>query len=238
MKIAIIGYGKMGHEIEQVALERGHQVIVTVDNETEWSERLGLVESADVAIEFSHPTVALTNIRRTLESGIPLVCGTTGWYAALESISALCNQKNGTFFYATNYSIGVNLFMAVNKKLAQLMNNRPDYDVVMEETHHIYKADAPSGTAITLAEDIIANNNLKTSWTIELPAQKQELYIKPIRHRNTPGIHTVCWESPIDSIEITHTAKGRRGLALGAVIAAEWIKEKKGIYTMKDLFNL
>jgi len=238
MKLALIGYGKMGHEIEQVALERGHQIIATIDNEIEWSERLGLVESADVAIEFSHPSVALSNIQRTLESGIPLVCGTTGWYSALESISNLCNKKNGTFFYATNYSIGVNLFMAVNKKLAQLMNNHPDYDVVMEETHHIYKADAPSGTAITLAEDIMANNNSKTSWTIDLPAQKQELYIKPIRHRNTPGTHTVCWESPIDSIEITHTAKGRRGLALGAVIAAEWIKDKKGIFTMKDLFNL
>jgi 4-hydroxy-tetrahydrodipicolinate reductase len=238
MKIALIGYGKMGHEIEQVALERGHQIIVTIDNETEWSERLGLVESADVAIEFSHPSVALSNIQRTLESGIPLVCGTTGWYAALESISNLCTRKKGTFFYATNYSIGVNLFMAVNKKLAQLMNNHPDYDVVMEETHHIYKADAPSGTAITLAEDIMANNNSKTSWTIDLPAQKQELYIKPIRHRNTPGTHTVCWESPIDAIEITHTAKGRRGLAIGAVIAAEWIKDKKGVYSMKDLFNL
>ena len=238
MKLALIGYGKMGHEIEQVALERGHQIIATIDNEIEWSERLGLVESADVAIEFSHHSVALSNIQRTLESGIPLVCGTTGWYSALESISNLCNKKKGTFFYATNYSIGVNLFMAVNKKLAQLMNNHPDYDVVMEETHHIYKADAPSCTAITLAEDIMANNNSKTSWTIDLPAQKQELYIKPIRHRNTPGTHTVCWESPIDYIEITHTAKGRRGLALGAVIAAEWIKDKKGIFTMKDLFNL
>ena len=238
MKLALIGYGKMGHEIEQVALERGHQIIATIDNEIEWSERLGLVESADVAIEFSHPSVALSNIQRTLESGIPLVCGTTGWYSALESISNLCNKKNGTFFYATNYSIGVNLFMAVNKKLAQLMNNHPDYDVVMEETHHIYKADAPSGTAITLAEDIMANNNSKTSWTIDLPAQKQELYIKPIRQRNIAGIHTVCWESPIDAIEITHTAKGRRGFALGAVIAAEWIKDKKGIFTMKDLLNL
>jgi len=238
MKLALIGYGKMGHEIEQVALERGHQIIVTIDNETEWSERLGLVESADVAIEFSHPSVAITNIHRTLESGIPLVCGTTGWSAALESITQLCNEKNGSFFHASNYSIGVNLFMAVNKKLAQLMNNHHDYDVVMEETHHIYKADAPSGTAITLAEEIMANNNSKTSWTIDLPAQKQELYIKPIRHRNTPGTHTVCWESPIDAIEITHTAKGRRGFALGAVIAAEWIKDKKGIFTMKDLLNL
>jgi 4-hydroxy-tetrahydrodipicolinate reductase len=238
MKLALIGYGKMGHEIEQVALERGHQIIVTIDNETEWSERLGLVESADVAIEFSHPSVALANIRRTLESGIPLVCGTTGWYAALESIINLCNEKKGTFFYASNYSIGMNIFMAVNKKLAQLMNNYSEYDVVMEETHHIYKADAPSGTAITLAEDIMAGNNLKTSWTIDLPAQKQELYIKPIRHRNIPGTHTVCWESPIDVIEITHTAKGRRGLALGALIAAEWIKDKKGIFTMKDLLNL
>ena len=128
--------------------------------------------------------------------------------------------------------------MAINKKLAQLMENHHDYDVVMEETHHIYKADAPSGTAITLAEDIMANNHSKTSWTIDLPAQKQELYIKPIRHRNTPGTHTVCWESPIDAIEITHTAKGRRGLAIGAVVAAEWIKDKKGIFTMKDLFNL
>jgi len=238
MKLAIIGYGKMGHEIEQVALDRGHQIIVTVDNETEWSERLGLVESADVAIEFSHPSVALNNIQRTLETGIPLVCGTTGWYAAIESITNLCNKKNGAFFYASNYSIGVNLFMAINKKLAQLMENHNDYDVVMEETHHIYKADAPSGTAITLAEDIMDNNHSKTSWTIELPAQKQELFIKPIRHRNTPGIHTVCWESPIDVIEITHTAKGRRGFALGAVIAAEWLKERKGIYTMKDLLNL
>jgi 4-hydroxy-tetrahydrodipicolinate reductase len=237
MKLAIIGYGKMGHEIEQVALERGHQVIVTIDNETEWTERLGLVESADVAIEFSHPSVALTNIQRTLESGIPLVCGTTGWYAAFESITNLCNQKNGTFFYATNYSIGMNMFMDINSKLAHLMNNHREYDVVMEETHHIYKADAPSGTAITLAEDIIANNNTKTNWTIELPAQKQELYIKPIRYRNVPGTHTICWESPIDAIEIKHTAKGRRGLALGAVIAAEWIKDKKGIYTMKDLLN-
>ena len=238
MKLALIGYGKMGHEIEQVALERGHQIIVTIDNETEWSERLGLVESADVAIEFSHPSVALANIRRTLESGIPLVCGTTGWNAALESIINLCNEKKGTFFYASNYSIGMNIFMAVNKKLAQLMNNYSEYDVVMEETHHIYKADAPSGTAITLAEDIMASNNLKTSWTIDLPAQKQELYIKPIRHRNIPGTHTVSWESPIDVIEITHSAKGRRGLALGALVAAEWIKEKKGVYTMKDLLNL
>ncbi|MDP4289925.1 MAG: 4-hydroxy-tetrahydrodipicolinate reductase [Bacteroidota bacterium] len=238
MKIAIIGYGKMGHEIEQVVLERGHQVIVTIDNETEWSERLGLVESADVAIEFSHPSVALGNIRRVLNSGIPLVCGTTGWYAEFESITNLCNEKNGTFFYATNFSIGVNLFMIVNKKLAQLMNAHHEYDVVMEETHHIYKADAPSGTAITLAEDILANNSLKTKWTIDLPAQKQELYIHPVRHRNTPGIHSVCWESPNDIIEITHTAKGRRGLAMGAVIAAEWIKDKKGIYTMKDLLNL
>jgi len=238
MKLAIIGYGKMGHEIEQVALERGHQVVVTIDNETEWSERLGLVESADVAIEFSHPSVALTNIQKTLETGIPLVCGTTGWYGALESITSLCLEKNGAFFYATNYSIGVNLFMAVNKKLAQLMNNHREYDVVMEETHHIYKADAPSGTAITLAEDILANNHLKTNWTIDLPALKQELYIRPIRERNVAGIHTVCWESAIDAIEITHTAKGRRGFALGAVIAAEWIKDKKGVFTMKDLLNL
>ena len=238
MKLAIIGYGKMGHEVEQVALERGHQVIVTIDNDTEWSERLGLLESADVAIEFSHPSVALSNIHRILESGIPLVCGTTGWYAALESITNLCNEKKGTFFYASNYSIGVNMFMAINKKLAQLMCNHPGYDVVMEETHHVYKADAPSGTAITLADDILANNPSKTNWTIQLPAQKQELYIKPIRHRNTPGIHTVCWESPIDVIEITHTAKGRRGFAIGAVTAAEWIRDKKGIYTMKDLLNL
>jgi 4-hydroxy-tetrahydrodipicolinate reductase len=238
MKLAIIGYGKMGHEIEQVALERGHQLIVTIDNETEWTERLGLVESADVAIEFSHPSVALSNIHRTLETGIPLVCGTTGWHTALESITNLCKEKNGTFFYASNYSIGVNLFMAVNRKLAQIMNDHQEYDVVMEETHHIYKADAPSGTAITLAEDIMAINHSKTNWTIDLPAQKNQLYIKPIRHRNIPGTHTVCWESAIDSIEITHTAKGRRGFALGAVIAAEWIKEKKGIFTMKDLLNL
>jgi len=238
MKLAIIGYGKMGHEVEQVALERGHQVIATIDNDTEWSERLGLVESADVAIEFSHPSVALINIHRTLETGLPLVCGTTGWYAELESITNFCKEKNSTFFYASNYSIGVNMFMAVNRHLAQLMNNYHEYDVVMEETHHVYKADAPSGTAITLAEDILANNRSKTNWTIELPAQKQELYIKPIRNRNTPGIHTVCWESPIDTIELTHTAKGRRGFALGAVIAAEWIKDKKGIFTMKDLLNL
>jgi len=238
MKLAIIGYGKMGHEIEQVALERGHQIIVTIDNETEWNERLGLFQSADVAIEFSHPSVALSNILRSLEYGIPLVCGTTGWNEELKKIKAVCADLNGAFFHASNYSIGVNLFMAVNRHLAMLMNNHHDYDVVMEEIHHIYKADAPSGTAITLADDILKNSSLKTKWSINLPAKKDELYIQPIRQGNIAGIHTVCWESPIDTIEIKHTAKGRRGFALGAVIAAEWLKDKKGVYTMTDLLNL
>ena len=186
MKLAIIGYGKMGHEIEQVALERGHQIIVTIDNETEWNERLGLFQSADVAIEFSHPSVALSNILRTLEYGMPLVCGTTGWNKELERITQICAELNGAFFHASNYSIGVNLFMAVNRNLAAIMKSHPDYDVVMEETHHIYKADAPSGTAITLAEDILKNSLLKKCWSINLPAKKEELYIEPIRQRKYP----------------------------------------------------
>jgi len=238
MKIAIIGYGKMGHEIEQVALERGHQIIVTIDNETEWNERLGLFQSADVAIEFSNPSVAISNILRTLENGMPLVCGTTGWNKELAKITKTCNDLNGAFFHASNYSIGVNLFMAVNRYLAKLMNHHQDFDVMMEETHHIYKADAPSGTAITLAEDILKNSTLKNKWSINLPAKKDELYIHPIRERNVPGIHTVCWESAVDAIEIKHTAKGRRGFAIGAVIAAEWLQGKKGIFTMTDLLNL
>ncbi|MBQ8424386.1 MAG: 4-hydroxy-tetrahydrodipicolinate reductase [Coprobacter sp.] len=236
MKLALIGYGKMGHAIEQIARSRGHEIvsIIDVNNPEEFeSEAFG---SADVAIEFTAPSVALGNYRKAFAAGVPVVSGTTGWLEHLPEIQEACHNGQ-TFFYASNFSLGVNIFFALNKYLAQVMNQFPAYDVKMEETHHIHKLDAPSGTAITLAEGIIEKLDRKSSWAEGREPQSDEIGIKAIRRDEVPGIHTVTYESEFDTITITHDAKTRMGFALGAVLAAEFTCGKKGFLTMQDMLQ-
>ena len=240
MKIALIGYGKMGREIEKVALERGHQIVCIVDIDENDKFNSTEFKSADVAIEFTTPKSALNNYRKAFESNVPVVSGTTGWLNDIDEIKDECNNNGKTFFYASNFSLGVNLFFAVNKYLSKLMNNFSTYEVEMEETHHIHKLDAPSGTAITLAEDIIANIERKNSWALyndTVDNKSDIIRIKDYREGEVPGIHTVIYESEVDSIKITHDAKSRRGFALGAVLAAEFTKDKKGFLGMQDLLG-
>jgi 4-hydroxy-tetrahydrodipicolinate reductase len=232
MKIALLGYGKMGKEIEKIALERGHEIVL---KKTSASTFEGL-SKADVAIDFSIPTVAVENISTCLNQNIPVICGTTGWLNRYDEIISLCRTKNGAFLYGSNFSLGVNLFFEINTYLAKLMSNFKEYNVVMEEIHHTQKLDAPSGTAITLADGIIENSEY-TSWTLENPSDK-EIVIEAKRIENVPGTHSVIYNSTIDSIEIKHVAHNRQGFALGAVIASEWILDKKGIFSMKDVLNL
>jgi 4-hydroxy-tetrahydrodipicolinate reductase len=245
MKIALIGYGKMGHIIEQIALERGHAVVSKIDvNNTEDFDS-GDFKSADAAIEFTTPATAFDNYQKCFAAGIPVVSGTTGWTARLGEIKKQCEDEGQTFFYASNFSIGVNIFFAVNRYLAKLMNGFPSYDVNMTEVHHIHKLDAPSGTGITLADDIIKEIARKDRWRLagkgEQPfdAEKPEdLIIHAIREGETPGIHEIRYESGVDGITIKHDAKSRAGFALGAVLAAEFIAGKKGFLTMEDLLKL
>lgn len=237
MKIALIGYGKMGHEIEKVARERGHEIVCIIDINDE--EKFDSVEfkSADVAIEFSSPQSALRNYRKAFAADIPVVSGTTGWLQHLDEVKQLCEKEGKTFFYASNFSLGVNIFFAVNRYLAEIMNRFPDYDVRLEETHHIHKLDAPSGTAISLAEDILALIDRKDSWVLNEVHSPRELEIKAFREDEVPGIHTVIYESEADMIRITHDAKSRKGFALGAVLAAEFTQGRKGFLTMEDLLK-
>ncbi|HMM16674.1 MAG TPA: 4-hydroxy-tetrahydrodipicolinate reductase [Petrimonas sp.] len=229
MKIALIGYGKMGHEIEKIALQRGHEIVCTIDlNET------GKFDSP----EFTSPESALQNYRRAFAANVPVVSGTTGWLEHLNEIKAACKNEGQTFFYASNFSLGVNIFYALSNYLAKIMSQFPDYDVRMEETHHIHKLDAPSGTAITLAEGILENLGRKETWSLNKAGNENELEIKVFREGEVPGIHTVVYESEADSIRITHDAKSRKGFALGAVLAAEFTKGKKGFLGMKDMLNL
>ena len=238
MKIALIGYGKMGHEIEKIALQRGHEIVCTIDiNEPEKFDSLEF-RSADVAIEFTSPESALQNYRRAFAADVPVVSGTTGWLEQLDEIKAACENDGQTFFYASNFSLGVNIFFALSNYLAKIMNQFPDYDVRMEETHHIHKLDAPSGTAITLAEGILENLKRKKTWSLNKADNEEELEITAFREGEVPGIHTVVYESEADSIRITHDAKSRKGFALGAVLAAEFTKGKKGFLGMKDMLNL
>lgn len=226
----------MGRAIEQIARGRGHEIvsIIDIDNPEEFESEA--FRSADVAIEFTAPSVALGNYRKAFAAGVPVVSGTTGWLEHLPEIKAACEQGQ-TFFYASNFSLGVNIFFAVNKYLARIMNQFPAYDVAMEETHHIHKLDAPSGTAITLAEDIIERIDRKTAWVEgRLPAAG-ELGIKAVRRDEVPGIHTITYESEVDTITITHDAKSRMGFALGAVVAAEFTCGKKGFLTMQDMLS-
>ncbi len=238
MKLALIGYGKMGKEIEKIARQRGHEIvaIIDVDNQQDFDSPGFL--STEVAIEFTRPETALSNFRKCFERNIPVVAGTTGWLAHLDEVKRNCSENGKTFFYASNYSIGVNVFFAVNKYLARIMNQFPSYDVRMEEVHHIHKLDSPSGTGITLAEGILENIDRKYRWEErEKPEPDSILGIHSFREGEVPGIHTVIYESKADIISIKHDAKNRTGFALGAVMAAEFTCGKKGYLTMNDIFN-
>ena len=237
MKIALIGYGKMGKTIEQIALSRGHQIVSIVDINNPEEFQSANFKSADVAIEFTTPATAFDNYMKSFAAGVPVVSGTTGWLDRISEIKEKCEKEGKTFFYASNFSIGVNIFFALNKYLAKIMNNFPSYNISMTETHHIHKLDAPSGTAITLAEGIIENVDRKDRWTLETAEQPTDLPIHAIREGEVPGIHEVTYESDVDYISIKHDAKSRAGFALGAVVAAEFTAGKKGFLGMDDMLK-
>ena len=233
MKIALVGYGKMGHIIDEIATEKGHQIVARL-NQTPTADLLG---DADVVIEFSNPEVAFENIKICLEHKIPVVCGTTGWLNKKPDIEKIALQNESAFLYGSNFSLGVNLFFELNKKLAQMMAKFPEYKCQLQEIHHTHKKDAPSGTAISLAEDIIQNNHAFESWKLDT-TENSELGIEALRKDEVPGTHSVFYQSSVDEIEIKHTAFSRDGFALGAVLAAEWIVGKIGIFSMKDVLEL
>ena len=237
MKIALIGYGKMGKIIERIALERGHEIVSIIDIDNREDFKSDAFKSADVAIEFTVPQVALDNYQQAFEAGVAVVSGTTGWADQQEKVKADVLKNGYTLFWSSNFSLGVNIFMAVNKYLAKIMNQFPQYNVEMTEVHHTQKLDAPSGTAITLAEGILDNIDRKTGWVKEIQQNDNELAIKSIREGQVPGIHTIRYESFADIIEITHDAKSREGFALGAVLAAEFTCGKKGFLGMNDMLN-
>jgi 4-hydroxy-tetrahydrodipicolinate reductase len=234
MNIALLGYGKMGKEIEAIALQKGHTIVLKVDETNATTFTLGDLKKADVAIEFSTPHTVISNIKKCFDAQVPIVVGTTGWYDEFEMIQELCLQKNGGLFHATNFSLGVNLFFKVNSYLAELMSKYDTYDVEMEEIHHIHKLDKPSGTAISLANQVLEKIDRKTNWSIT-DKHPETLFINDIREGEVPGTHIIKYTSAVDDIEILHKAHNRKGFALGAVIAAEHIKGKKGIFTMNDL---
>lgn len=237
MKIALVGYGKMGKTIEQIALNRGHEIVSIIDINNAQDFDSEAFKQADVAIEFTTPATAFDNYMKCFAAGVPVVSGTTGWLSRLDEVKQMCEKEGKTFFYASNFSIGVNIFFAVNKYLAKIMNNFPSYDVRMTEVHHIHKLDAPSGTAITLAEGILENIERKNRWTLETAEKPTDLPIHAIREGEVPGIHEIIYESEADTISIKHDAKSRAGFALGAVIAAEFTAGKKGFLGMNDLFQ-
>ncbi|MBU3822635.1 4-hydroxy-tetrahydrodipicolinate reductase [Flavobacteriaceae bacterium XHP0103] len=233
MNIALLGYGRMGQTIEQIAIKRGHQIVLKIDkDDTDYD-----ITKADVAIDFSIPDVAFNNISKCLNNGVPVISGTTGWLDNYDKAVALCKEKNGAFIYASNFSLGVNIFFELNKVLAKMMSNLNQYNISMEEIHHTKKLDAPSGTAISLANDIIGEHGGYDKWELD-KANEKTIPIVAKRIEDVPGTHTVTYESEVDTIEIKHTAHNRQGFALGAVIAAEWIVGKKGIFTMNDVLNI
>lgn len=237
MRLAIIGYGKMGKEIEKIILERNHTISFIIDLNNQ--EEINQINSSntDVAIEFSGPESAYKNILKCLELAIPVVSGSTGWINKYNETAELFKQKGGAFFYSSNYSIGVNILFKLNRDLAAIMNSLPGYDVDIEEIHHTTKLDKPSGTAISLANDIIQKLDRKTKWELDASSEPEALKIVALREENVPGVHTVCYESDIDILQIHHSAKGRRGFAFGAVMAAEFLKGKTGVYGMTDLLK-
>ena len=237
MNLALIGYGKMGHIIEQVARQRGHQIVCTIDKDNQTDFASAAFASADVAIEFTMPAVAVDNYRRAWAAGVPVVSGTTGWTAQLPAIRREVEQGGHTLFWSSNFSLGVNIFFELNRHLAQLMNRFPNYEPSLTEIHHTEKKDAPSGTAITLAEGILAELPRKEKWVLGAKTSDSELPIEAIRQGQVPGTHTVRYDSAEDCITITHEAKSRAGFALGAVLAAEFVKGRKGFFTMHDMLQ-
>ena len=232
MKIALLGYGKMGKTIEKIAIERGHEIVIKTSANDSYD-----ITNADVAIDFSIPEAAFKNISNCFNNKVPVISGTTGWLHDYDKAVSLCEEKNGGFIYASNFSLGVNIFFELNRVLAKLIKGQSQYSVEMEEIHHTQKLDAPSGTAISLAEDIITDSNY-TNWTLDNSPSKEHIFIDTKRIENVPGTHNVSYISNVDTIEIKHTAHNRQGFALGAVIAAEWIVGKHGVFTMKDVLNI
>ncbi len=233
MNIALLGYGKMGKVIEGIALERGHQIVLKSSSNTTTLD----LSNVDIAIDFSIPDAAVNNISTCLNNNVPVISGTTGWLDKYQDIEKICHKKNGAFIYSSNFSMGVNVFFELNKHLAKMMRQLKQYNVSIEEIHHTQKLDAPSGTAITLAEGIIENSD-NTSWKLDASTENNQIPIIAKRIENVPGTHHINYSSSIDTIEIKHTAHNRNGFALGAVIASEWLLGKKGIYTMKDVLGL
>ena len=237
MKIALIGYGKMGKMIEEISVERGHQIVVKIhiDNTDEFNA--ATMQAADVAIEFTAPESAYNNVKSCIDFGVPVISGSTGWNEKLDAIKAYCASQGGTFLHASNFSIGVNIFFELNDRLAQLMAAQKEYDVSLKEVHHTQKKDAPSGTAVTLAEGVLKHIPWKKGWVNDEATSTDQLSIISERIDPAPGTHHVKWSSQIDDIEIIHTAHNRKGFALGAVLAAEFIHDKKGVFTMKDVLQ-
>ncbi|MEO8405119.1 MAG: 4-hydroxy-tetrahydrodipicolinate reductase [Chitinophagaceae bacterium] len=238
MRIALLGYGKMGKAIEEIALERGHTIVLKIDENNTGDMTKENLAKTDVAIEFTNPHSAYDNIKKTIGFGIPIVSGSTGWTDKLGELEAYCKQQGGSFIYASNYSVGVNIFFEVNKKLAAMMESHPEYAITMEEIHHTQKRDAPSGTAISLAEQIMGQVKRKKNWVNEESKDETNLPIISKRIDPAPGTHSIKYSSSIDDIEIIHTAHNRKGFAIGAVLAAEFISGKKGVFTMKDVLDL
>ncbi len=232
MKIALLGYGRMGKTIEKIAIERGHDIVLKIDNSNAKFD----IRQAEIAIDFSDPSAAYNNLKNCIENNVPVVCGTTGWLSKFDKIVDFCKNKEGAFIYASNFSVGVNLFFNLNAYLAKMMKNIKGYEVDMEEIHHIHKLDAPSGTAITLAEQIIESST-KNQWKLE-EASSNDLMIHVKREGEVPGTHSIQYKSVVDAIKIKHSACNREGFALGAIIAAEWLVDKKGVFTMKDVLDI
>ena len=238
MNIVILGYGKMGEQVEKVALERKHKIIARISSENEWLRQSDKLKQADVAIDFSTPEAVVDNIYKCFEIDLPIVVGTTGWHEQLQAVKKRCLEENKSLIHASNFSLGVNLFFALNKALAKIMNGYTDFDVSIEEIHHTEKRDAPSGTAIVLANDIIKYLSRKETWINEVNDNASEISIKSERLSNNVGTHIVTYSSPLDIIEITHKSLGRKNFAIGAVLSAEWLIDKKGFFNINDMLCL
>ena len=247
MNIALLGYGKMGKIIEKIATDRKHNIVLKIDHDNQHELTAENLKKADAVIEFTTPASVLNNIQHCFDAGVPVVVGTTGWYEHLEQVKQNCLETGNTLLYASNFSVGVNIFFHINRKLAKLMNNYPYYDVQVEEIHHTQKLDSPSGTAITIAEGIIDNLDRKKDWVNVLTAEgndaddsnlkNEQVLIESFRIDSVPGTHTVIYDSEVDTLEFKHTAHNRNGFALGAVLAAEWVHNKKGFFSVEEMFN-